>query len=36
MRDMRVHAILRDINPNLNVQARLEFEQAYYDVAVLL
>ena len=33
-RGKRVHAFLKSINPKVKVVARLQFELAYYDVAV--
>ena len=30
----RVHAFLKDISPKVNVIAQLDFELAYFDVAV--
>ena len=32
--DKKVHVFPKGISPNMNVIARLEFELAYYDVAV--
>ena len=34
MKNEEVHTFLNDIRPKVNVLARLEFDHAYFDVAV--